>query len=649
MELHIDIETYSSVDIKKAGAYKYVESADFEIMLMAYAFDNEPVEIIDFTNNEKIPPRVLAALKNPRVTKLAHNANFERIALKKIGFNIPINEWKCTAILSAYAGLPRSLEQVSVALRLGEKAKMAEGKQLIRFFCLPCKPSKSNDYSTRNISHQNNDKWLMFKEYCMQDVEAEREISKRLAAVILPDIEKQYYLLDQVINDRGVKVDIELAKKALLIDSINSKKLTDEIVELTGVSNPNSDAQIKNWILDETGVLVKSLAKDAVDEVAEHFASNKKVMQVLDLRAKTSKTSIKKYESMLNCVCKDDRVRGLFAHYGANRTGRWAGRLVQLHNLKRNSMRDLDYARTLVKQGNYQMLQLNFGDVSEVLSQLIRTAFIAEDNKVLSPCDFSAIEARVIAWLADEKWRLDIFNSHGKIYEASAAMMFNVPISQITKGSDLRQKGKIAELALGYQGGVGALKKMGGESMGLSEKEMGEIVGLWRSRNTEIVKLWNLLNAAAIECIDSGLPFEICRGRLLFRIEHDCLTLQLPSGRKLYYREPKILRGKYGPAASYMGLDQTTNKWLRIDTYGGKLAENVVQAIARDLLAYSMNLMYFHGYDITMHVHDEAVAEVPDKDFDIKSLENLMSIAPKWAKGLPLKAEGFTTKYYKKD
>lgn len=652
LKLHIDIETYSSVDIKTAGAYKYCESIDFEILLIAYAIDEGPIFIIDLAQGEEIPEWLIVALENSDIEKHAHNANFERNAFRAYGINVPIEQWHCSAIKAGYCGLPLSLANVSSALKLEEKGKLATGSALIRFFCCPVKPTIKNDNNFRNFPKHDLVKWEDFKLYCINDVEAEREIGKRLSTYLIPEFERANYLLDQEINDRGILIDLSFAANACLINDKNVEVLLEELKNITGLQNGNSPAQLKKWLSNALQKDVKSLAKDSINTLFEGAASGP-VTRALEIRRETSKTSIKKYTTMLNCACEDHRARGLFQYYGANRTGRWAGRLIQLQNLVQNHLADLDNAREAVASGNYELLSMLYNDISSVLSQLIRTAFIAKPGTTFGVADFSAIEARVIAWLANEIWRLDVFNTHGKIYEASAAMMFGISIEEVTKGSDYRAKGKIAELALGYQGALGALKKMGGESMGLSDTEMEGIVKKWRLKNPNIVKLWQAVENAAKIAIKTRRPVTLNNYKnLVFNFDGKVLTIELPSGRKLFYQTPQLSTNKFNQeSVRYMGMDQTTKKWGWVDSYGGKFVENIVQAIARDLLAYSMLELKAKGFDIVMHVHDEIVCEFYDdlSETQLVLMNQTMSKEVLWALGLPLAADGYITKYYKKD
>lgn len=650
-KLHVDIETYSSIDIASGGAYKYMESVDFEILMVAFAFDHEPVEIVDLAQGEQLPKRFIDAMYDPSIEKHAHNAVFERQAFKKFGFDIPIEQWHCSAIKAAYCGLPLSLEMMSKAMQLEDKGKSATGKALIRYFSCPIKPTKANGMRERNFPQHNIEKWEEFKAYCMQDVEAEREIDTRLLRYKIPTFERLTYDLDQRINDRGILIDMEMAQSAIKINNYFAEDVFNQLRKLTNVDNPNSAAQLKKWLEDAMEKDIKSLAKDTIPALIEE-AGPGVVKDVLELRKKASRKSIKKYVAMQNCVCYDGRAHGLFQFYGANRTGRWAGRLIQLQNLRRNYITDIAEARAIIKSGDYDLATILYDDVADLLSQLIRTAFVARENHTFAVADFSAIEARVIAWLAKENWRIDVFNTHGKIYEASAAMMFNLPIKAITKGSDLRQKGKIAELALGYGGSLGALKKMGGEDMGLSEIEMTTIVKKWRKANPAIVKFWRNVEECAIQAVRTKKKVYSQFKNLIFECNEEVLTLQLPSGRKLFYQSPSIIKNRFGSESlRYKGMDQVTKQWTYVETYGSKLTENIVQAVARDLLSYSMLAIDKKGFEIVMHVHDEVVCEVLENNAkeELDRLCEIMEQEVPWAPGLPLGADGYTTKFYKKD
>ena len=645
--LSIDIETYSSVDLVKSGVYPYTEAPDFEILLFAYAWDDGPVEVIDLTEVEDLPEDVMNALTDPSVIKTAFNANFERTCIAK-HFDIECDpaQWQCTAVHAAYLGLPGNLDGVAKCLKL-EAQKDTKGKNLIKYFSVPCKPTKANGGRTRNLPHHDPEKWQQFIEYNRQDVEVERAIRKKLERYPVPEFEHRLWCLDQKIVDRGVMLDAELVEQAIKGNTAFHKQREDEAKALTGLENPNSVAQLKKWLEDEHNVNVTSLSKDNVAALIEQ-TENEDVKRVLRLRQEMSKTSVKKYQAMQRVRCQDGRARGLIQFYGANRTGRWAGRLVQVQNLPRNYLPDLALARELVRSGDHETLEMLYDNIPDVLSQLIRTAFIPSPGHRLIVSDFSAIEARVIAWLAGEKWRLDVFNSHGKIYEASASQMFGVPIEQITKGSDLRQRGKVAELALGYQGGVGALKQMGALDMGLTEEELPELVQTWRGANPNIVQFWYDVERAALTAVREKRKVPLHHG-ISFLYEAGMMRIKLPSGRHLTYVRPKIGKNKFGKdAISYEGVGDQ-GKWMRLDTYGGKLVENIVQAVARDCLAVAMMRVADAGYPIVMHVHDELVVDAPHGFGSLTEVETIMSRPIEWAPDLPLKAEGFETDFYMKD
>lgn len=646
--LSIDIETYSSVDLVKCGVYAYCESADFEVLLFAYAVDEEEVQIVDIASGEKLPDALLKALTDPAVIKTAYNANFERTCLAKFfGKPMPPEQWRCSSVHALMLGLPGHLDGVAKCLKLKEQ-KMKEGKALIRYFSVPCKPTKVNGGRNRNLPEHDPDKWLTFKDYCKQDVEVERQIRKKLEAFPIPKMEQKLWELDQNINDDGVLIDITFVSHAIQADTVFQENLYKEAVSLTGLENPNSPAQLKGW-LQTQGVEVDSLAKKNVEALMAEV-KNPDMKRLLELRQAMSKTSVKKYEAMERSICPDHRIRGLLQFYGANRTGRWAGRLVQIHNLPRNDMKDLQVARDLLKSGNYQALELLFDNVPDVLSQLIRTAFIPSKRHRFIVADFSAIEARVIAWLAGERWRMEVFQTHGKIYEASAAQMFKVPIETIDKGSPLRQKGKIAELALGYGGSKGALKQMGALEMDLTEDELPELVSAWREANPNIVNLWWDVEAAAIKAVKEKAVVKMQYG-LTFHYTRGILFITLPSGRSLAYVRPKIgIDERFGKEQlTYEGVEQGSKQWGRIATYGGKLTENIIQAIARDCLAVAMLRLAEAGYRIKFHVHDEVVLEVPNGTRAMEEVEALMGQPIEWAPGLPLSADSFETEYYKKD
>ena len=650
--LAIDIETYSSNDLKKGGIYKYVEAPDFQILLMAYCFDNGPVKIIDLVSGEEMPFELSAALQDKKVLKTAFNASFERTCIarhfnnNRVKIEMPPSEWECTMAKSLQIGLPGNLDAVAKALNLNVQ-KDSTGKNLIRYFSVPCKPTKVNGERTRNLPEHAADKWQDFKDYCVKDVQVEQAIREKINWFNISDTERKLWTLDQRINDTGVMLNPTLVKNAIHFDLAFAEKLSAEACELTKLDNPNSLKQLKQWMLETTGEEVEKLNKETVPILINN-ASNEVVKRVLELRQQMSKTSVKKYMAMKNAICSDLRVRGLLQYYGASRTGRWAGRLVQVQNLPKNDMSDLDLARQLVIDGDMDLLEICFGNVPATLSQLIRTAFIAPEGFRLITVDFSAIEARVIAWLAGEKWRLEVFNSHGKIYEASGAHMFKVPIEKVTKGSVLRDKAKIAELALGYQGGVNALLKMGAIKMGLEESELPKLVKMWRNANKNIVSFWQEVGNAAIEAVETGQRVKIKCG-ITFFVQYDILFIQLHSGRKLAYQQPRLKDGHYGLVLTYLGTDQQKKTWGKQETYGGKLVENIVQAEARDLLADAMLRLDNAGYNIVMHVHDEAVMQVPVGKGSLKEVNKIMSEQISWVKGLPLQADSYETLYYKKD
>lgn len=645
--LSIDIETYSATDLKSAGVYRYVEDEDFQVLLFAYAYDDEPVRVIDMAQGEDIPASVVADITSPHVLKTAFNANFEITCLRTLFPEIDPNQWECTMIKAGMLGLPMSLDGMAKALKL-DNQKMAAGKALIRYFSVPCKPTIKNGGRTRNLPHHDLEKWELFKKYCGMDVEVERNGRDKMDFFSISDTEHRLWVLDQQIVGRGVLIDQKLVKNAIRIDAEQTEILTAEARKLTGLENPNSGMQLRNWLSKEYGRPVKSLAKGAMAELLESSPSEK-VTKVLKLNQELSKTSTAKYQTMLEVVCKDGRAKGLLQFYGANRTGRWAGRKVQLQNLPQNHLKDLDLARETVLEGDRGMVELLYGNVADTLSQLIRTALVAPKGSRFIVADYSAIEARVIAWLAGEKWRNEVFATHGKIYEASASQMFGVPVEKITKDSPLRQKGKIAELALGYQGGVGAMKAMGGERMGLSEDEMQDIVYSWRAKSPAIVELWGGLEEAAKAVILNPHKRAAYRGIKFFN-KHGLLWMRLPSGRCLCYAQPKMGTNRFGsPSIVYMGIDQMTRKWTQQETYGGKLTENCVQAIARDCLAVAMLRLAERGYQIIMHVHDEIVVEEPYGGRTVEDVCSIMAEPIEWAKGLFLPADGYETEYYKKD
>lgn len=654
--LFIDVETYSSVDIKESGAYKYIESPDFEILIIGYALDDGPVKIVDLAQGEEMPEEFEEALLDPNCVKVAHNAVFERLSFKRIGYNVPAEQWYCTSVKAAYCGLPLSLDGVSKALNLTDK-KIDTGKALIKYFSCPCKATRVNGMRTRNYPEHAPEKWEMYKEYNKYDVLAEREIFKRLEAYIIPNIERKMYVLDQNINDRGILVDMELAESAIAVDNTYTSILTQHAQQLTGLENPNSPVQIRQWIEKTTGCVVMSLSKETMPDLMKEFADYPDVIELLNIRKKLSKTSIKKYYAMLNCAMKDHRVRGTFQFYGANRTGRWAGRLLQLQNLSKNHISHIEVPREMIRARDWESVEMMYDDVADILSQLVRTALIASPGKVFSVADFSAIEARVISWLANEKWRMDVFRGDGKIYEATGAKMFNVPISAITKGSVLRDKSKISELALGYEGSLGALKRMGGERMGLSDTEMMSLVRKWRSANPAIVDMWKEIDEASKEAVRYQRPVSCTCRNIIFDCNGEFMTIQLPSGRKLFYYGPKFKDKKIGRSMMptrvlcYQGVVQETKQWGEIDTYGGKLTENIVQAISRDLLGNSMLNLEANDYHPVCHIHDEVLCEVPEENAQAyyEEMASIMGTPPEWASDLPLRADGYTTPFYLKD
>lgn len=640
-----------------SGAYKYIESPDFEILIIGYAIDDGPVIIVDLAQGEEIPEELEEALLSKEYLKIAHNAVFERRSFKRIGFDIPIEQWYCTAVKAAYCGLPLSLDQVSKALDLQDK-KLDTGKALIKYFSCPCKATKINGNRTRNYPEHAPEKWEMYKEYNKYDVLAEREIYKKLEQYEIPAVERKLYIIDQLINDAGIEIDIELAKAAISINEEYTEDLTKLAKKLTGLENPSSVTQIKKWVADKTGINIESLNKAEMPNVYKALENYPEVIQILNIRNSLSKTSIKKYQAMLNCAMKDNRARGMFQFYGANRTGRWAGRLIQLQNLSKNHVENIELPRSLIKQRDADSISMLYGDTSDILSQLVRTAFIAPKGTLLAVADFSAIEARVISWLANEEWRMNVFYGDGKIYEATGAKMFGVPISAITKGSELRQKSKISELSLGYEGALGALKRMGGEQMGLSDPEMMALVRKWRDANPAIVHLWHTLDNASKESVRYHRPVTCTDRNLVFETDDNSMTILLPSGRKLFYNNPCIKEKALNKKSTntiksifYKGLNQETKQWTLIDTYGGKLTENCVQAIARDLLGNAMINVIDAGYIIVAHIHDEILVEVPADNAreHYDKIVELMSRAPAWAKDLPLKADGYITPFYLKD
>ena len=653
--ISIDIETYSDVSIKDSGVYKYVESDNFEILLFAFSLDGTEVQIVDLAAGEKIPDEIIELMKSPYCIKHAYNAAFEFICLSKF-YELDIRQWQCTMIHGLYCGYTAGLGITAEVLGLPQdKQKDLKGKNLIRYFCVPCSPTKTNGGRTRNYYYHDDEKWELFKKYCIQDVVAEMEIENRLKEFPVPDSEWENWYIDQEINTFGLRIDTDLLSGALKVDGASSEYLKGLSKKITGLENPNSISQLLPWINERVENPMENLQKAYINEYLVTEEISEDVKAVLKARLEASKTSVKKYKAMQNLLGEDERIRGLIQFYGANRTGRYAGRFVQVQNLPRNYIDTLELARDIVKNCEYENLRMIYGNVPDILSQLIRTAFIPSLGNKFIVADFSAIEARVIAWLAEEKWRLDVFSGHGKIYEASASMMFHVPIEKIVKGNPeyaLRQKGKVAELALGYQGGPGALIAMGALNMGLSEDELPDIVDAWRNANPNIVKLWKNIQNCAVKAVKTGGIYfyngvkfsrEMVRGRL------DFLTITLPSGRKLFYVNPLVGANEWGSEIiEYRGLDQTSKKWTSLKTYGGKLTENIVQAIARDCLAESINRIKKAGYDIVMHIHDEIVVDAP-KTVTVEEICEIMNGNLDWAPGLKLRADGFESEFYKKD
>lgn len=647
-KLSCDIETFSDVDLIRCGVYKYADSPNFEMLLFAYAVDDGDVHIIDIAGGEELPEEIIQAIKSDTVVKTAYNAQFERVCLSRY-LKLPEGEylnpqsWYCTAVQAAELALPLSLADVGSVLGL-ERQKMTEGKELIKYFCVPCKPTKSNGNRTRNRPCHDINKWETFKKYCMRDVDVERQIADKLKMYPIRDEEHRLYVLDQIINDRGVLVDSELAEQAVKLNSIQTTVAVEQAYMITGLENPNSVTQLKQW-LKENGVEIESLSKKAVKSLADETDGD--VSEMLKLRLLMAKTSVKKYEAVIRSVCSDNRVHGMMRFCGANRTGRWSGNILQPQNLPQNHLPDLTLARDIVKDGDFEMLDMTFGNVPNVLSELIRTVLIPKQNHRFIVADFSAIEARVLSWLAGEQWRLDTFRNGGDIYCASASQMFHVPVEKHGVNGHLRQKGKISELACGYGGSVGALKNMGAVEMGVPEDELQGLINDWRNANPHIVKLWTEVGNAAMKAIKEKTIVSL--GMLVFMYERGILFIRLPSGRRLSYIKPRIGTNRFGgDSITYMGVG-TSKKWERLETFGGKLVENIVQAIARDLLASAMINVANAGYDIVFHVHDEIIAEAPDGQGSVDEMCKLMSINPDWADGIPLSADGYECEYYRKD
>ncbi len=647
-KLSCDIETFSDVDLIRCGVYKYADSPDFEMLLFAYAADDGDVHIIDIAGGEELPEKIIQAIKSDTVVKTAYNAQFERVCLSRY-LKLPEGEylnpqsWYCTAVQAAELALPLSLADVGSVLGL-ERQKMTEGKELIKYFCVPCKPTKSNGNRTRNRPCHDINKWETFKKYCMRDVDVERQIADKLKMYPISDEEHRLYVLDQIINDRGVLVDCELAKQAVKLNSIQTTVAVEQAYMITGLENPNSVTQLKQW-LKENGVEIESLSKKAVKSLADETDGD--VSEMLKLRLLMAKTSVKKYEAVIRSVCSDNRVHGMMRFCGANRTGRWSGNILQPQNLPQNHLPDLTLARDIVKDGDFEMLDMMFGNVPNVLSELIRTVLIPKPNHRFIVADFSAIEARVLAWIAGEQWRIDTFKNGGDIYCASASKMFKVPVEKNGVNGELRQKGKISELACGYGGSVGALKNMGAVEMGVQENELQGLINDWRNANPHIVRFWYEVGNAAMKAIKEKTTVPL--GKLVFAYERGILFIRLPSGRRLSYIKPRIGTNRFGgDSITYMGIN-SAKKWDRLETFGGKLTENIVQGTARDLLANALINAANAGYDTVFHVHDEIICEVPNGYGSVDELCRLMCIKPEWADGLPLNADGFECEYYKKE
>ena len=647
-KLSCDIETFSDVDLIRCGVYKYADSPNFEMLLFAYAVDDGDVHIIDIAGGEELPEKIIQAIKSDTVVKTAYNAQFERVCLSRY-LKLPDGEylnpqsWYCTAVQAAELALPLSLADVGSVLGL-ERQKMTEGKELIKYFCVPCKPTKSNGNCTRNRPCHDINKWETFKKYCMRDVDVERQIADKLKMYPISDEEHRLYVLDQIINDRGVLVDSELAEQAVKLNSIQTAVAVEQAYMITGLENPNSVTQLKQW-LKEKGVEIESLSKKSVKSLADETDGD--VSEMLKLRLLMAKTSVKKYEAVIRSVCSDNRVHGMMRFCGANRTGRWSGNILQPQNLPQNHLPDLTLARDIVKDGDFEMLDMMFGNVPNVLSELIRTVLIPKPNHRFIVADFSAIEARVLAWIAGEQWRIDTFKNGGDIYCASASKMFKVPVEKHGVNGELRQKGKISELACGYGGSVGALKNMGAVEMGVQENELQGLINDWRNANPHIVRFWYEVSNAAMKAIKEKTTVPL--GKLVFAYERGILFIRLPSGRRLSYIKPRIGTNRFGgDSITYMGIN-SAKKWDRLETFGGKLTENIVQGTARDLLANALINAANAGYDTVFHVHDEIICEVPNGYGSVDELCKLMCIKPEWADGLPLNADGFECEYYKKE
>ena len=657
--ISIDIETFSSNDLSKCGVYKYVEAPDFDILLFGYAVDGGEVIVVDLAAGEEIPVEILAALADENITKWAFNSNFERVCLSEwlrrnhpeyfdsysvdgdtVGNYLNPRGWKCSMIWSAFMGLPLSLAGVGAVLGL-EEQKLKEGKDLIRYFCVPCKATKSNGGRTRNLPEHDEDKWNLFKFYNQRDVEVEQSIQKKLVKYPVPDFVWEEFWLDQEINDRGIQLDLTMVESAISLDEVSKEKLGVAMREITDLDNPNSVAQMKVWLSDQ-GIKVESLGKKDVAKLMDEVDGN--VKDALQLRQQLAKSSVKKYQAMQNAVCADGRARGMFQFYGANRSGRWAGRIIQLQNLPQNHMEDLEQARGLVRNGDYEALSMLYDSVPNVLSELIRTAFVAREGNKFAVADFSAIEARVLSWLAGETWRTEVFVNNGDIYCASASAMFDVPVEKHGQNAHLRQKGKIAELALGYGGSVGALKSMGAIEMGLAEEELQPLVDSWRAANPNIVKFWWDVDRAVKTAVKQKKQADV--NGIRFFCQSGMLFIQLPSGRRLAYVKPRMGLNRFdSESVTYEGVGGT-KKWERIESYGPKFVENIVQAISRDILCYAMRTL--SHCMICAHVHDELIIECRE-DVSLDTICEQMGRTPPWAEGLVLRADGYCTPFYKKD
>lgn len=659
--IHIDLESYSGNDLGKCGVYKYVQHPDFDILLFGYAVDGGAVRVVDLASGETLPEEVLAALSDETVTKWAFNSNFERVCLSEwlrrnhpeyfssysvpgdtVGDYLDPRGWKCSMVWSAYMGLPLSLAGAGAVLGL-EEQKLKEGKDLIRYFCVPCKATKANGGRSRNLPEHDREKWERFKSYNQRDVEVEMSIQEKLRNFAVPDFVWEEFWLDQEINDRGILLDIDMVENAILLDGISKDKLSDSMKKITGLENPNSVAQMKQW-LSNRGMETETLGKKDAAKLIADKDMDEEVTEALKLRLQLAKSSVKKYQAMRNAVCRDGRARGMFQFYGANRSGRWAGRIIQLQNLPQNHMEDLEQARGLVKNGDYEALAMLYDSVPNVLSELIRTAFVAAEGNKFCVADFSSIEARVLSWLAGERWRMDVFVKNGDIYCASASAMFGVPVEKHGRNAELRQKGKIAELALGYGGSVGALKSMGALEMGLKEEELQPLVDSWRTANPNIARFWWDVDRAVKKAVKQREP-SVLRG-IRFECRSGMLFITLPSGRRLSYVKPRIGENRFGgESVTYEGVGGT-KKWERIESYGPKFVENIVQAISRDILCYAMRTL--SHCRICAHVHDELIIECR-KDASLEAICEQMGRTPPWAEGLALRADGYETQFYKKD